>query len=139
MSLHARPNILSTILKLNNSNLLYDLTIFAGLEEFNIRFLIRFLLPLILRTLCFLKWFLFLQLSMELCKIPHFGKYFSSVRITTNCSQSCASKDLFYLELVDLIHNAGNQLVCDRRLTGGEKIKRSVPGSVTKALVAILQ
>ena len=74
---------------------------------------------------------------MEFCKIPYFGKYFHGVRITN--SQSCAVKDVFYLQLVDLIHNAENKIVCDRRLTGGETTKYNVPGSVTKALVAILQ
>lgn len=74
---------------------------------------------------------------MKLCAIPFLGGYFNTVRVTGD--KPGVESDLFYLDLVDLVHNNGNKLVCDRRLSGGDKIKYSVPGSITKALVVILQ
>ena len=74
---------------------------------------------------------------MELYRLPLLNRLSSGVRIAT--SNSCTHREAFFIDLVDIVHNRGNELVIDRTLTGGCRESYSVPNSVTKAVVEILK
>ena len=77
------------------------------------------------------------KLYMMMYRLPFLSRFCDGVRIAT--SNSCTHREHFYIDLVDVVHNSGNEIVIDRRMTGGKRETYAVPHSVTKAVVEILK
>lgn len=78
-----------------------------------------------------------LQLCVNLAKLPWCRQMLSHMRITN--SNTCQFKEIVYLNLVDIVHNEGNEIVIDRTMRGGNKTRIPCPDAVAQGVASILK
>ncbi|TRY72083.1 hypothetical protein TCAL_00198 [Tigriopus californicus] len=77
------------------------------------------------------------ELSSNLAKLKFPFRCCQELRITN--SSTCQFKEVVYLNLVDVIHHEGNQIVIDRICTDGVRKSHPCPESVSQNIVSILR
>ena len=81
----------------------------------------------------------FSQLCVNFCRLPCFKDSLRRMRITN--SNTCQFKEVVYLNLVDIVHNEGNEIVIDRRLMddGARAKSYRCPDEVVQNVANILK
>ena len=76
---------------------------------------------------------------MNIRHMPVFGRATVKRQYHITKSTTCAFREFVFVNLVDVVHHEGNEIVLDRSVSGGDRVTFPLPAEIVQSLVALLK